>query len=105
MPLPTVLLAMVAAQLFDLGTFMTMIGRLGPQAEGNPIVAGLLSEGGMGAILAAKLALIVLIGATTVVLAARGDGRARRAWTILTGCAIVAGLFGGWSNAITIGLG
>ena len=103
MPLPTVLLAMVAAQLFDLGTFVTMVRRLGPAAEANPVVAALLAEGGMGAVLLAKLALVVLVGATTVVLAAKGDGRARRAGAVLVACAILAGVVGGWTNAVTMG--
>jgi hypothetical protein len=103
MPLPTVLLAMVAAQLFDLGTFLTMVHRLGPVAEANPIVAEVLSSGGLGVVVLAKLALVVLVGAVAVVLTAVDQHRARRLGGALLAFAIVAGVVGGWTNAMTMG--
>ena len=94
---------MVAAQLFDLATFVTMVGRLGPGAEVNPVVAAMLGAGGMTEVVLAKLALVVFVGATTVVLMKTGGRRVHRAGAVLLACAIVAGVFGGWTNAITIG--
>jgi hypothetical protein len=96
------LLTMAVAQLFDLATFMAMIRRLGPGAELNPIVLGMLGSGGMASIVLAKVALVVLIGAVSVALVQGRGGAMQRAATVLLGCAIVAGVFGGWTNAITI---
>jgi hypothetical protein len=96
------LLTMAVAQLFDLATFMAMIRRLGPGAELNPIVLGMLGSGGMASIVLAKVALVVLIGAVSVTLVQGRAGAMQRAATVLLGCAIVAGVFGGWTNAITI---
>jgi hypothetical protein len=97
------LLTMAVAQLFDLATFMAMIRRLGTSAELNPVVLGMLGSGGMASVVLAKVALVVLIGAVSVVLLQGRAGGMRRAATVLLGCAIVAGVFGGWSNALTIG--
>jgi hypothetical protein len=97
------LLTMAVAQLFDLATFMAMIRRLGPGAEVNPVVLGMLGSGGMASVVLAKVALVVFIGAVSVVLLQGRAGGMQRAATALLGCAIVAGVFGGWTNAITIG--
>lgn len=97
------LLTMAIAQLFDLATFMTMVRRLGPGAEVNPFVASMLGTGGMPEVVLAKLALVVLVGATAVVLLSARGRRPQRVGALLLGCAIVAGVFGGWTNAITIG--
>lgn len=94
---------MVAAQLFDLATFVTMVRRLGPGAEVNPFVSAMLGAGGMPELVLAKLALVVLVGATAVVLMSARGRRLRRVGSVLLGCAIVAGVFGGLTNAITIG--
>jgi len=102
MPLSTILLTMFTAQLFDLATFIAMVRRLGPAAEANPVVLGVMTSGGVGAVIAVKLTLIVLVGAVAVVLNHGGDHRARRAGALLLGCAILAGVFGGWTNALTI---
>jgi hypothetical protein len=97
------LLTMFAAQLLDLGTFMTMIRRLGPSAEANPLVVTLLGDGGMPLLVLLKLGLVVLVGAVAVaLLAMRGRATQRLGWAVL-GCAIAAGIVGGWSNALTIG--
>jgi len=97
------LLTMAVAQLFDLATFMAMIRRLGPGAEVNPVVLGMLGSGGMASVVLAKVALVVFIGAVSVVLLQGRAGGMQGAATVLLGCAIVAGVFGGWTNAITIG--
>lgn len=97
------LLTMVAAQLLDLATFVTMVGRAGITSEANPVVVNLFREGGMPVLVLAKLVLMVLIGALTVaLLAMQGRGSRRAGWALLA-CAIVGGLVGGWSNAITMG--
>jgi hypothetical protein len=103
MPLFPALATMLLAQLLDLGTFVVMVHRVGPDAEVNPIVSALLFAGGVGEVVAAKLALIVLVAAVAVALRAGRAPGMRRAAGVLIGCAIVAGIFGGWTNAITIG--
>ena len=103
MPLPTGLLTMVVAQLFDLGTFVTMIRRLGASAEANPLVLAELGSGGLPVLVLAKLCLIVLIGALSVALMSGQGPRARVAGQLLLSLGIVAGLIGGWSNAVTMG--
>jgi hypothetical protein len=101
--LPVALVTMAIAQLFDLATFVTMVRRVGPTAEANPIVATVLGTGGVEAVVLVKVALVVLVGAVTIALVSNRDSGMRRAAKILVGCAIAAGVFGGWTNAITIG--
>ena len=94
---------MVAAQLLDLVTFVTMIGRVGVRAEANPFVVDVLERGGLPDLVLAKVALMVLIGAVAVCLMALGRrGSAGVGWAVL-GIAIAAGVVGGWSNALTMG--
>ena len=97
------LLTLLAAQLFDLATFVTMVRRLGPRAEVNPFVSEMLGAGGLPELVLAKLALIVLVGATAVVLLRARGARFQRVGAVLLACGIAAGVFGGWTNAITIG--
>ena len=101
--LPVALMTMAVAQLFDLATFVTMVRRLGPAAEANPIVAAVLGSGGVQAVVVAKVLLVVLVASVTVVLVSHRDRGMARAARILLACAIAAGVFGGWTNAITIG--
>lgn len=101
--LPVALLTMAIAQLFDLATFVTMVRRFGPTAEANPIVATVLGTGGVEAVIVAKVALVVLVAAVTIALVSHRDRAMVRAAKILLGCAIAAGVFGGWTNAVTIG--
>jgi uncharacterized membrane protein len=97
------LLTMTAAQLLDLGTFLAMVRRLGLAAEANPLVAALAQTSGLSGVVIAKLALVALVASVAVGLSMSKDAHHRRVAPILLGCAIVAGLFGGWSNALTIG--
>jgi hypothetical protein len=95
--------ALVAAQMFDYGTFTVMVERHGIQAELNPIVANGFAAFGLPIVALSKLALVVLIGSIIVILAhdrgaSRGTMRIASAVTIL---AVVAGLFGGISNILT----
>jgi hypothetical protein len=101
--LPLRLLVVVVAQLFDLATFRTMIALHGPAAEANPIVAGLLVTYGFPVVVLAKVALIVLVSAATILLARGRAPSSRRMAALVVGVAIVGGLVGGWSNALVIG--
>jgi hypothetical protein len=90
------------AQAVDLATFAVMIGRRGPLAEANPVVADLYGQMGMPAVVLAKLALVMLVAG--LVLAAGARDR-RGAWGLVGGVplalAIAAGLIGGITNAST----
>ena len=97
------LMTMVAAQLFDLGTFLVMVRRLGSAAEANPLVDSTLAAGGLAEVVLAKMALIVLMGAVAFALISVRGRRLQRAAWVLLGCAIVAGVVGGGSNALTMG--
>jgi uncharacterized membrane protein YtjA (UPF0391 family) len=97
------LLTMVAAQLLDLATFVTMVRRLGPSSEVNPIVSAVLGSGGIAAVVVAKLLLVVMVGSVALSLMSGHERGLRRAASVLLACAIVAGIFGGWTNALTIG--
>jgi hypothetical protein len=90
------------AQAFDLATFSVMVARHGPGAEANPIVSDLFTSFGMPAVVIAKMALVLLVGALFI--AASSNGR-RGVWAMIGGLplalAITAGLIGGITNAAT----
>ena len=96
------LATLFVAQGFDLATFSVMVARHGVIAEANPIVSDLFSSHGMPAVIIAKLALVILVGALSV--AASAQGR-RHVWSFVGGLplalAITAGLIGGITNAAT----
>jgi len=98
-------LTMAVAQLLDLATFALMMQRVGVAAEANPIVAGLFGAYGMPVVAVVKVALLALVTAIVAVLAAAPTQRARASIiaAILT-VAIAAGLVGGASNMVAIGL-
>ena len=96
------LAALLAAQLFDFGTFTVMIARHGIEAETNPIIAQGFLAFGWPLVAVAKGALVVLVGSILVIL-----GRAwaaapatRRVATSVALVAVASGLLGGISNAI-----
>lgn len=97
------LAALLAAQLFDYGTFTLMVERHGIRAELNPIVAHGFATFGLPIIALAKLALVVLIGSIIVVLAQdrTASPRTMRVATFVTMLAVVGGLIGGISNVLT----
>ena len=97
------LAALLAAQLFDYGTFTLMVERHGIRAELNPIVAHGFAAFGLPIIALAKLALVVLIGSIIVVLAQdrTASPRTMRVATFVTMLAVVGGLIGGISNVLT----
>lgn len=97
------LATLALAQAFDLATFIVMVGRHGAGAEANPFVNDLFGAYGMTAVVVAKMALVVLIGALCIASSARGG---RGVWSIVGGLplalAIAAGLIGGITNAATL---
>jgi hypothetical protein len=97
------LATLALAQAFDLATFVVMVGRHGAGAEANPFVNDLFGAYGMTAVVLAKLALVLLIGALCVASSARGS---RGVWSVIGGLplalAIAAGLIGGITNAGTL---
>jgi hypothetical protein len=96
-------MTMTVAQLLDLSTFVTMIHRLGPAAEANPLVAGLLSDYGVPMAAIAKVALIAFVVAITAVLAGRERRFDRVLGAAVLGVAILAGIVGGGTNVLTMG--
>jgi hypothetical protein len=103
------MLTLTIAQLFDLGTFVRMVGRHGPAAETNPIVHGLLNDFGLPFVVVAKIVVLSLVVAVIGVLAGRaalGHPPMAIAHRRLVGAvfavAIAAGLIGGLSNARVI---
>ena len=96
------LAALLAAQLFDFGTFTVMVSRHGIVSETNPIVAHGFIAFGLPLVAVAKGALVLLVGSILVIL-----GRAwaaapatRRVATSVALVAVASGLLGGISNAI-----
>lgn len=95
------LATLVAAQLFDFGTFSLMVGRHGIVAEANPVVAAGFVIFGLPFLAVAKVALVVLVG-SVVVLLGRHEGRGKVAISslaaVVTVAAVAGGLLGGISN-------
>ena len=99
------LLTMAVAQFFDFGTFVVMVQLHGAGSEANPLVAGILETLGIPAAAVAKAALVMLVGCVAVLLAQWAPSTLHRRLTgVVVGLAIVAGVVGGSSNALTIGL-
>jgi hypothetical protein len=94
------LVTAAAAQLLDLATFVQMMDLVGPEAEANPLVALLFSTYGLPMVAVAKVALIGLITAIVLVLSRWPN----RVTGVVLGTAIAAGLIGGVSNAIVLGV-
>ena len=98
-------LTMSAAQLFDLATFWTMVHRLGPAAEANPLVGLLFGLYGYPLVAIAKVVLLAIVTAVGAILLRRrgsAEGHARLAAMILVAGTVI-GLVGGISNTIAIG--
>jgi hypothetical protein len=97
------LLTVTIAQLLDLTTFVRMVQLHGPGAEANPLVAHLLVGLGLPFVAVAKVAALSLVVAVVVLLAGRGDPpRHARLVAVVVAAAILAGLIGGWSNAVIL---
>jgi hypothetical protein len=92
--------ALLAAQLFDFGTFLLMIDRHGILAEANPVVARGFIAFGWPVVIVAKVSLVVLVGAILVLLGREATGTpvTGRLGAIVVVAAVAAGLLGGISN-------
>ena len=94
--------SLIAAQLFDFGTFTVMVGRHGIAAEANPLVANGFAVFGMPILVLMKVALIVLLASIVVILAR--ERRHHRSMpdiaAFVTLLAVVGGLIGGISNVL-----
>ena len=97
------LITMAAAQFFDFATFAAMVERVGPHAEVNPIVHSMLNALGVTPVAITKALLVLLVGSVAIILTNHG-GRTAHRWAArgVVAVAIVAGLFGGLTNALTI---
>jgi len=96
------LAALIAAQLFDYGTFTLMVDRHGIAAEANPLVASGFAVYGLPLVAVSKIALVILVGAVIVLLGRGGPGRAAtpRLAGLVAVLAVGAGLIGGLSNIL-----
>jgi hypothetical protein len=96
------LAALLAAQLFDFGTFTLMIDRHGIVAEMNPLVAQGFEAFGLPILALSKAALILLLGSIVVVLARELPSRRPIPGlaALITVLAVTAGLIGGISNVL-----
>ena len=98
-------LTMSAAQLFDLATFDVMMQRVGPAAEANPLVATMFGVYGLPVVAIAKVALLALVTAIVAVLADPTIQRVRVSVIVaILSVGIAAGLVGGATNTVAIGL-
>ena len=95
-------LTMSAAQLFDLATFWTMVHRVGPGAEVNPLVALLFAAYGYPLVAIAKVALLAVVTAVGAILLKRARTAKLAVGVLAVG--ILIGLAGGISNTIAIGV-
>jgi hypothetical protein len=96
---PAFFVALVAAHLFDLVSFIAMTARHGIDAEANPVVVVLAEQVGLPGLTVAKLA-SVIIGGSVFVLLARGQRRKLAMGVVMFG--VGAGLVGGFSNLATL---
>jgi hypothetical protein len=90
------------AQLFDFGTFTVMVRLHGATAELNPLVASGLEVVGLLGLALAKAALVLLLVSIVVLLRHGRGGAHPRLADSIAALAILAGLVGGASNALTI---
>ena len=92
------LLAVGSAQGADALTFVRMVRDHGIRTEANPFVAALAAGGELGAMVAAKAALVVLVVAVFAIVVARHPLVA----CVITTAAVAAGLVGAFSNVAVI---
>jgi hypothetical protein len=97
-PIITVLVAVTAAQLADLITFVRLMVDHGALAEANPLVHHGVLGMGPEPFIVAKAILVVFIAAAFSVV---GKRRARTAHLVVT-VAVVAGLIGAYSNVFAL---
>src|SRR4051794_10580780 len=97
-------LAMTAAQLLDLATFMEMMGRVGPAAEANPLVVALFGAYGLPMVAVAKIALLALLSGIVAVLERQRIRLALPIIGLILTAAIAAGIVGGATNTAAVRL-
>jgi hypothetical protein len=97
-PLPIALFLLVLAQFADYATFVAMVGRHGLEAELNPVVVVIFEQLGLIGVTVAKLA-VVAFAASVVALIVR---RRRTLGSLVVGFGVGTGLFGAFSNVLTI---
>jgi hypothetical protein len=97
-PIITVLVAVTAAQMADLITFVRLMGEHGALAEANPLVHHGVVGMGPEPFILAKAVLVVFIAAAFSVV---GKKRARMAHLVAT-VAVLAGLIGAYSNVFAL---
>ena len=96
------LAALLAAQLFDFGTFTLMVGAARNRGRDQPARRPGFRRYGMPILVLVKLALVILLGSIVVLLARNGPARRSipglaASITIL---AVIGGLVGGISNVL-----
>jgi hypothetical protein len=94
-----VVIAVGAAQVGDLVTFVRMVALRGPGAEMNPIVGQAVIAFGVPALAVVKVALVVFVVSTFAIVA-------RRYYRVAFGVAVLAtlaGILGAWSNILALG--
>jgi hypothetical protein len=89
---------LILAQIADYATFVVMVARRGMGAELNPIVTRLFEDHGLLLLTVAKVAAVVLVAATFLVV---GRSRPRVGGVVLT-VGVVTGGIGALSNLATI---
>lgn len=94
--------AMSAAQMFDLATFVAMVRELGPAAELNPLVSAMYGLYGYPLVVIAKVVLLALVTAIATILIARSSHERLARGIVALG--ILVGVVGGMSNAIALGV-
>ena len=102
--LPLAIATMTLAQILDLGTFVAMLQRVGLDGEANPVIAGLVIGYGPPMAGIAKVALLAFVIALAVILERRGRRLESALGGLVVGAAIVAGIVGGATNVLTMGL-
>ena len=96
------LATLLAAQLFDFGTFTIMVARHGIEAETNPLVAHGFMAFGLPILAAGKAAQVVLVGSILVILGRflAAQPGIRRIATSVALLAVAGGMVGGVSNVL-----
>jgi hypothetical protein len=90
------LVAVGMPQLGDLLTFIRMVAHVGIVSEANPLVAQAHMHLGLPALLAVKVALVVFVVATVIIVARRHPAIALAVLTL----GMVAGIVGTGSNVL-----
>jgi len=97
--MPVAAFAVLAlAHFFDWASFLVMIGRHGLAAEANPIVVQVFEETGIPGVTIAKVATVAFASVLALIILPRR----RRLAMGLVSFGVMAGLFGGLTNVLTL---